>query len=90
MFDFVIQYPIDMSLGVVAARVGDLILITAESFAPGVWAGTEGMNIRSGKGIYSVRRVSLDDRIIEIDRRIEEDVTNFHIYHAARKPDESI
>lgn len=53
-----------MAIGVAEAQVGTILKISAESWAPGLWAGTEGCFLDNGAQIVGVdlllRLISLD------------------------------
>jgi hypothetical protein len=43
------------------------VYIKPESFAPGIWAGTEGLNILIGDRLFKVEYVNLEQRRIKLN-----------------------
>lgn len=66
LFDFIMETGFD--LGTVEKKSGNIITITKDSFAPAIWAGSEGMSFTwdNSGNFTTVSRVELNSRDIEV------------------------
>jgi len=64
MIDFFIEVP--HNLGAVESSDFDMVIIEKSQWAPGIWAGAEGMVIELSGAEYTVNNVDLEDRKIFI------------------------
>lgn len=74
----------DCNLGTVGMVKDNWLIISRESFAPGIWAGSEGMCICFKQGelviLTTVHKVDLENRRLWVDL-IEDMTVPFDIYH---------
>lgn len=65
----------DKELGVIADYSSDNLLITKESWAPGIWVGTEGMEVKIDNQTFTVKHVDPYKRVITFNKKITSDIS---------------
>ena len=65
MFDFIIDYS-NICWGIVGEVNEDTIAIPAHEWAPGIWAGSEGCDVKIKDRVFTIVSVDLENKTFRV------------------------